>query len=431
MHYSDVYTVIKKIKDKTVRDDLKEQLEELEKDANTPNFIAYLKEHQNEGKSIFVLRKEYDMAQVEKVINGIGQIKLQVNKYIDKVNTNNNRVFDSLNAILKDTRKSAKEYKEKYDDLNDQRHFEGLAKKYATHYLPFNQSNDPFKGTDFEGYCWGHTHQYGRLVSEGHLDHLSSASNKQLYDTYNRNCTLVDILFRRVGIYFNVSIEQKMRSAIWNALKDMDAKSTFNFNYAINKEFHSTSLRMVGNGMEYYENNYGVVRFDTREAAVNFIAGHIMEELRCAENGELNLITVYKLPYSNDPSQNLFDDLPIAEVERDSELNTEFQDHPPEVTTAIDALEAYIKELQNGDVKGKIKANELDFLVKELRSSSVAEIKARVDGILDNSQHSLMINRGTGLYLFKSGFKSHSTTESLLQDISNATENNTLTLPPT
>ncbi|WP_232505443.1 hypothetical protein [Legionella clemsonensis] len=417
------------MKNKPLAADFKKKLKELETRANNPSFINYLKEKQHDPHpDIFALRKKYDLMQLQKVVEGIEHITTAIQEASkNPVNAADRKTLSEIQTVLKDIKKTASNHKSNYDIYVNYDHYYELAKKFATHYIPFNQSNDPFKGPDFAGYCWGHTHQYGKLVSKGLLDNLSEASNKQVYRDYKRNWTITDILFRRIGWYFRVSLEQQMRSAIWNALKDLDDKSTFNFNFLIGNGFHSTSLRMVGKGIEYYENNYGVVKFDTREAAVNFITGHLLHE---AENSTLNFITVYKLPYSNDPKQDMFTDLTIAQVakEQKSVESEETVGHSPELKSAIKALQSYTDTLERQNVKGKIKANELQHLVKELNALPANAVKQRVDGILATKEHSLMLNRGTGFHFFASGFKSHSTTESLLQEISRAAGTPSITL---
>ncbi|WP_133139841.1 hypothetical protein [Legionella genomosp. 1] len=159
---------------------------------------------------------------------------------------------------------------------------------------------------------------------------------------------------------------------------------------------------------------------NTREDAVNFLANHLLHEASKVNGGEVSFITVYKLPYSNDPTQDMFVNLPIAKIENKSRSENQV-DHPQELKEAIEALQNYINNLQaDGSTKGRIKANELRYLIDELNSLPADEVKSRVDNILESRDHSLMLNRGTGFYFFMSGFKSHSTTESLLQDISNA-----------
>ncbi|RAP36642.1 hypothetical protein B1207_07505 [Legionella quinlivanii] len=423
MHYSDTYSFIKQIKNKEFAAQLKQELKKLELSANNPSFINYLRENQSgKEKDIFALRKEYDLIQLNKVVIGIEAIEaniLEAKK--NKMHASDTLAINAIQRILNDIKKTANRQALHYTVWNNYQHFYKLAQKFGTHYVPFNQSNDPFKGSDFAGYCWGHTHQYGKLISEGLLDNLSQASNKKLYRTFKQNWTFSDILFRRIGWYFKVSLEKQMREAIWNALKDMDEKSTFNFNFLIkNRGFHSTSLRMVGEGMEYYENNYGVVRFNTREDAVNFLANHLLHEASKVDGGEVSFITVYKLPYSNDPTQDIFVNLPVAKIEKESRSENPVE-HPQELKEAIERLQNYINNLQaDGSTKGKIKANELRYLIHELNSLPADEVKSRVDDILASREHSLMLNRGTGFYFFMSGFKSHSTTESLLQDISNA-----------
>lgn len=433
MHYSDTYQIIKKLKDKGIASELKQALKALEKDVNKPNFVDFIKEKQQQD--IFALRKEYDLQQFVKVIEGIAAI----NKRIDALKKTHPADLESLNklsTVLADISQTAEQQKNAEEEAQDNPFYKDskfytLAKQYATHYLPFCQSNDPFKGSDFNGYCWGHTHHYGRLVSQGLLHELSEASNKTLYRDFKRNWTITDILFRRIGWYFKVSLEQQIRQTIWNALKDLDDQSTFNFNFLVDTwGFHSTSLRMVGNGIEYYENNYGVVKFATREAAVNFLAAYLLSQAEY-HAGKVTFITVYKLPYSNKPNQDLFQDLDIATLKKDSNAPQEEVKHPEQLSRAIEALESYIAVLRKqGAMKGRIKANELAYLCEEVKALPAEQVKERVEDILANKEHSLMLNRGTGLYLFKTQFKSHSTTETLLRNIveAAATTKNTLQL---
>ncbi|KTC99098.1 hypothetical protein [Legionella erythra] len=426
MHYSDTYQLIKKLKNKELANDLKQSLKDLEKSVNNPNFVSFLKKKQQEAdtRDVFALRRDYDQQQFDKVIAGIQTILEHIDE-AKKTNTADRDALNKMKAILLDIKQTASEQKQKEtgSQFYTESEFYSLAKRYATHYLPFCQSSDPFKGSDFGGYCWGHTHHYGRLVSQGLLNDLSEASNKKLYRDFKQNWTVVDILFRRIGWYFKVSLEEQIRQAIWNALKDLDDQSTFNFNFLVDKwGFHSTSLRMVGDGIEYYENNYGVVKFPTREAAVNFLASYLLAQAEGCE-GKIAFITVYKLPYTNQPDQDLFQDLPLAKLEKATPSLDDKVEHSQQLTAAIEALKSYIKPLrQQGAMKGRIKANELAFLCEELKSFPAEQVKARVEGILATKEHSLMLNRGSGFYLFKTGFKSHSTTETLLRDIVEAAE---------
>ncbi|WP_193786693.1 hypothetical protein, partial [Legionella israelensis] len=294
------------------------------------------------------------------------------------------------------------------------------AKQYATHYIPFNQGNDPFKGSDFQGYCWGHSHRYGSLASKGILDELSDASDQKLYETFKKNWTFADILFRRVGWFFSLQLEAKIRRAIWRSLQELDDKSILNFNFLINKPgFHSTALRMNGDGIEYYENNHGLVKFSTRENAVNFLAAYLLNQAQSA-GGDVSFITVYKLPYTNIVEQDVFAEVPqsIIKKEFNDEVEVEKILHTPDLKNALDALSNYALKLRSEKyIKARIKAHEIQHLVKELYQLPAEKIKERVNSILSNREHSLMINRGTGLYFFASSFKHHSTTETLLSEI--------------
>lgn len=424
MHYSDCYKYVKNIKDKAFAKKLEQDLKNLELEANSPNFVDFLKENKDSGEDIFELRKKYDLMQLAKVVHGIESIEQDIDQ---QAAINNEPSFTFIRLILKDIQTTANAQINDYDNYVNNDHYHDLAKEYATHYIPFNQSNDPFKGSDFQGYCWGHTHEYGKLASEGRLENLSQASSKKLYDTYQTNFTVMDIVFRRVGWYLSVQQEQKMRDAIWNALKDLDEKTIFNFNF-LTDGFHSTGLRMVGDSIEYYENNYGIVRFDTREDAVNFLAGHLRHQAQ-ASNAEVNFITVYKLPYENNPNQDLFSGLTDMGCIQKSPKASKVE-HSDELEKTITALREYGQKLSEGsEIKGKIKANEIKFLVEELDTLPAEEVKQRVDAILENKNHSLMLNRGTGLHFIGSKMASHSTTETLLQNISKSAESKTLDLP--
>ncbi|WED41771.1 hypothetical protein [Legionella cardiaca] len=414
MHYSDCYKLIKNIKDKYLAARLKSSLKNLEKEANHPSFVTYLKTASAE-KSILELRKAYDIEQLAKVRKEIKNILQSLPK--DDVD---HAVLEVKN-VLKNIKRTAKSQMANYDAYQENgSHYAQLAQKYATHFIPFNQSNDPFKSSDFNGYCWGHTHRYGKLASKGILDSLSVASDKKLYTTFKTNWTFADILFRRVGWYFAIRQELKIKEVIWNALKQLDEKSTFNFNFLINTwGFHSTALRMVGKGIEYYDNNYGLVKFKCREDAVNFLSAHLLHQAM-EMNGKVSFVTVYKLPYENLVEHDIFPDLPQAAIKREETFSAEAERMPrsPKLRETLDALSNYASELENSkDIKAKIKANELRNLFTELESLPDSKLGNRLKEILETKEHSLMINRGTGFYFFASGCKSHSTTEMLLQAI--------------
>lgn len=409
MHFSDCYQHIHNIKDEQKASKIKKSLEELEQKIQSMSFMAYLEENKSTDKSVTDLRQEFDIDRLNKAIEGMVIIKKEL---ADETDDAIRKISAVLDNIIKSARNSS--YRTHYHPS----HYIDLANKYATHFVPFSQNLDPFHGTDFGGYCWGHSHRYAQLASQQNLFSLSVASDKNLYDTFRRNWTFIDVIFRRVGWYFsNIQQKQTMQHAIWDAFSQLDEKTTFNFNFFIdNVGFHSTSLRMVGAGIEYYDNNYGIVRFKCRQDAAKFLTKHMLTE---AQNGwgNVRFITVYKLPYVNSPNHDELKELPQTQIEQKSNANKGYDLDEP-LQTAIDKLAEYQKMLsKQSDIKAKIKANEIDCLIQKLGSLDAAEIKKQVGKILSEKKHSLLINRGTGFYFFKSGFKSHSTTESLLQDI--------------
>ncbi|RUR00619.1 hypothetical protein [Legionella septentrionalis] len=417
MHYSDCYKLLKTLRNRELAAQLKIALENLEKEANSPTFVQFLQDNTQSMQSIFALRQEYDVLQLKKVEKGI----INLINTLEEQQQDDPTLTQILN-ILKDIQTTA--YRQSLACSFQHSHFSASAEKYATHFIPFSQGSDPFKGSDFMGYCWGHSHRYGKLASQGSLNQLSVASDETLYDTFKTNWTFADILFRRVGWYFWVAKEMQLRQAIWNALKGLDDKHTLNFNFLINSVgFHSTALRMVGNGIEYYDNNYGLVKFINRENAVNFLASHLLQEAR-KNAGEISFITVYRLPYTNQADHDIFAAVPQSALTETASAPAEAVSQPTALTQAINALERYAPQLEKSNVKGKIKANEIQYLVQELKGLSAQEIAPRIHEILENKEHSLIINRGTGFYFFQSGFKSRSTTETLLQAIYQAASGN-------
>ena len=171
---------------------------------------------------------------------------------------------------------------------------------------------------------------------------------------------------------------------------------------------------MVGDGIEYYDNNYGIVRFNCREHAVNFLAGHLLNQA-LKRKGEIEYIKVFKLPFTNVVQHDIFADLPQARM---NDLPSNPLIHDDNLAKSITDLEQYavVLKKQKG-IKAKIKANEITWLVQELLALPADKIHERIETILAYKKHSLMINRGTGLYFFKSRFESHSTSETLLKAI--------------
>jgi hypothetical protein len=411
MHYSDCYKHINHIQNKQLAAQIKKSLKKLELEIQSLNYIDYLKKNSGSEKSIVELRREFEKKRRQETIEGI-------NKIINPLENEKDNAIVEIKKILDNIKLSASHY---IHDSGSESHFYDLAKQYATHYIPFNQAFDPFHGTDWNGYCWGHSHRYAELASQRMLDTLSVASDKKLFDTFSRNWTFADILLRRVGWYFKVSQETKIRQAIWDAFSQLDDKTIFNFNYLINTAgFHSTGLRMVGKGIEYYDNNHGLVRFKSRQDAVDFLCKHLIREADNAQ-GSVTFITVYKLPYSNKVKHDVLKELPQAKINPHSLTRTP---HGKSLQESIDKLKDYRMQLKTqSGIKAKVKANEIKYLTTELSSMGAEEIKLRIDSILQQKQHSLLLNRGSGLYFFKSGFKSHSTTEDLLKDIHSKASN--------
>jgi hypothetical protein len=424
MHYSDSYQLLKKVSSKTSQDLLESELKQLEERVSKESFVMYLQNNKALNKSILELRLEYDVQQLELVQEGLVPILALIEQTKKSASDADIAHYQTLLNLLKDIKTTARQRIHQLQHQSPDSDFNQLARKYATHYLPFDQSSDPFKGSDFRGYCWGHTHRYGELASKGLLHNLSVASDQTLFERFKTNWTFSDILFHRVGWYFSLSYEAKLREAIWNAFLQLDEHTIFNFNFLVDTAgFHSTSVRMVGEGIEYYDNNYGLVKFSNRENAVNFIAAHLLHQAENA-HGNISFVTVYKLPYTNRVQHDVFSELPQTGLVQ-TDQNGENAVHSEALQTAIQDLQEYSQKLRQArGIKAKIKAHELDGLIEELRCLPTSEVGKRIEAILANPNHSIMVNRGTGFYFFGSGFKSHSTTETLLRKIQEQSQGN-------
>src|SRR3546814_3131873 len=89
--------------------------------------------------------------QLNTVIDGIDIISTKIKEAKEQENDD----IASLNAIkkiLESIKNTAQKQNANYSNSSDD--FYALAQQFGTHYVPFNQSNDPFKGSDFGGYCW-------------------------------------------------------------------------------------------------------------------------------------------------------------------------------------------------------------------------------------------------------------------------------------
>ncbi|CEK10366.1 YopT-type cysteine protease domain-containing protein [Legionella hackeliae] len=411
MHYSDCFELVKKLKDKVFAEKLQRELETVEKLANSPTFTEFVKDDKS-TKSLLVLRREYDLARLQAVKKGIRTI-------LDTYFAENEH---EIKTVLLHIKEAIKQRTKNYEELVNYTHYSDLAQKYATHYLPFNHLSDPFKGPTPVDYGWGHSQHYADLASRTELDSLTTASNKRIHTFAQSSHSLADIFFRRVGRY-SVDEEVKVRNAIWKSLKALDDKAILDMTITMGTNSHSMAIRMVNEGVEFYDHNYGLVRFQNREKAVSFITAHLTHISTTAKE-EISVIETYKLPYTNNHGHQIVSDLDKSRIPVPVVSKAEDEKPPvqPNVSEAIDALENYATSLKkSSDIKAKIKANELDFLAKELNELiSAGAIQERVGAILQNKDHSLMVNRGTGFYFFKSGFKSHSTTETLLQNIHKA-----------
>ncbi|VEG91609.1 hypothetical protein [Legionella spiritensis] len=416
MHYSDCYSLLKKARNKKNAiklDAFKQRMEQLESEVNQQGFFQYVKRNKNSGRALVELRQIYDNECITLVIHGIENL-LQDPLFKDM---GSHRCLTDVQKILQDIKKTAEE---QHNHIRDEDAcFYSLIRQYASHFLPFDQSYDPFKGSDFIGYCWGHTHRYGKLVSQESLEQLSVASDRGLYHRFRANWTYGDTLLRRKDWYFVMTREEKIRKTLWAMLSRLDDQSVFNFNFLVSDaNFHSTGLRMAGNGIEYYETNYGLIRFDSRENAVNFLTYHLLNKVQHSQ-GEICWV---KLPYPNKPYHDPLVHLPAAKIERQPDETMNHNNKA--LDDAIGCIQAYGQQLKKNtrSVKAHIKANEIEKLVEKFASSAVEHIAGHTRNILANKKHSLMLNRGTGLYFFKRRCKSRSTTQDLLEDIYRASQ---------
>ncbi|VEG90950.1 hypothetical protein [Legionella spiritensis] len=433
-HYSDTYDLLKKLKDRTLTTEIKEYLESIERKVNRESFVEFIKNRRDtaESRDIMQMRYEYDKQQLTMVQDEIVSLqqKLMQVKTGGDLHDDDVTVLDDIGGILFNVKAIAGR---NMDDLDarppdsDYSNYTLLANKYATDYIPFNQSRDPFQSEGFEGYCWGHSHRYAEMASKGMLNKLTIASDAKLYQKFRENFTPMDIVFRRVSLQLHAMMAKEMRKEIWKTMKQLDETKIFNFNFGSPAGAHSTSLRMVDGGIEYYDNNYGAVRFNNREDATNFLAEHLinMAELdnpyfQKDRDPVINLMSVYVIPQKNNPHHSIFDDLPEAKIERSAQRK-EIVCDDPQVTKTIVALFTHAAQLRKSENKSdQLKAFELGALAKELASMSSEDIQKRVSGILANKHHTLIANRGPAVHLLRTMGAYRSTTEELLSAVNQA-----------
>jgi hypothetical protein len=432
-HYSDCYQLIKTIKDRDIRARLKAALKDLESDIHQESFVDYIKTNRGliPAKNIIEMRNDYDHKQLQTVVSGIDKVitDFSLDKQLSETDYTENdfEKLTQIKTILDNVKASAHtnidHFEYFYQDYYAE--FQRLANQYASDYIPFNQSVDPFQSKKYDGYCWGHTYRFAEMASRGILDRLSIASDKKLYKRFQKNWTMNDILFKRVGLYMRAMHEDKVRKVIWQTLSELDEHTIFNFNFSTpGIGAHSTCLRMSGEQIEYYDNNYGVVRFESREKAANFLSSHLVNMADKADY-VADLISVYKLPVKNDPQHSIFDELPEATIQT---ADVDPVVSAPFVVKSIADLLVYARTLDGHDEnKSKAKAHEIRVFSKELFSLNEKQVLERVQQVLRNPNHTLMLKRGIGFQFFKDEDGNRTTTQALLRQIvisaRDATEN--------
>ncbi len=228
------------------------------------------------------------------------------------------------------------------------------AKMFASEIVPICQGLDPFIGAGFSGYCWGHTHHWGKSIEHNNgIPDLRMISTEYSIKTWSRNWTFEDILMNRIGWYRPDN--NNYAKLLWNVLDQLTENDLFNFNFYIpGLGFHSTGIRMYGKkGIEFIDSNNAIFRFESKHDFVGFMMLHLYKHAaQAVPHSRATFITVYRLPYQNKQPSNI----PATTIT------------PQERFAAIQYYEQH-KQIWRNDEEKKYLRNIFNFKLQELNRS--------------------------------------------------------------
>lgn len=253
-------------------------------------------------KDRLIARKEFEKKRLTMALAGLTDLDKQIDGLIDaklkkKVSQQLAAPMQHLDFLLNNCDGQISFIKHYNKDLNN---IYLAAEIFAIDFVPFNQSHDPFFGKS-NGNCWGHTYHWGEMIEKKKLD-TRMISNAQILEDQARNCTVKDVVAKRVQFY-KIS-DAEYENAIWDMLNRLKPTDLFSLDY---KEpdgswsFHATGIRQYGeSGIEFMDSNQGIFRFATKHDFVNFYLLYL-HNLNNSRKENIKYLTVFHLPYQNDP----------------------------------------------------------------------------------------------------------------------------------
>ncbi|NDH08672.1 MAG: hypothetical protein EBY16_03500 [Gammaproteobacteria bacterium] len=426
MHFSDCYKLASKIQKKDDREELIKRLKSVETVLRSDNFMDFLKEVAGKEESshqwicnYFLYNPKRQYSKTSRLIDWsfnydymvfnkavrLFQVEVTALEELIRSRTSPEAIslYSSITCLLKDL---CWGIDQKIKDLHDsiklrEQHFQ-LIKKYASHALPLCGFNDPFKYQS-SGCGLGWSDKYGSLVSTESLHHLSTVldSDLQIFEKRQKTRYLVNLSTTEL--------------TIWDAFSQLNTTNIISLQYLSNSTSLSTiAMRMVGSDIELYDSIFGLMKFNTRQDAADFLSG-------CCEllPTKSRFHSFVQLPYKNNVNYDVFSVLPdMVCIEKQQPLTDLYTSASDNLNKAFKALSDYADILeQKPDDRAKIKSHEIKSLVAQLRSKQPDDLNQYLTQLLQTRNHPLMLNRGTGFYFLTSGLRSHSHTETLLIDL--------------
>lgn len=181
-------------------------------------------------------------------------------------------------------------------------------------FVPCRQDSDPLilDQATFSGYCLGHVFAWGKDIQDQSYPTLSLCSNKELL--YAQKTQPLDNLKahysqRKPNKLSGITREEKQMSfsnTALNIFNTLDDNSTYTLgltgsNMTSGKIFkHATGIRKYGtNGVEYFDPNIGLIRFDNRKDFVAYMSDALMESPLNLNGCSIDSISIFAMPYKN------------------------------------------------------------------------------------------------------------------------------------
>lgn len=446
--------------DKTVLQHVVDDVEQLIQEIKQKSFFERVQQ-QPVNRDIATIRMEFDAERKSRMAAGLIQI---ISKY--KLDKQRNPQLVKVHAWLNESAEAIS--MPVYHNQNNcvMANIYILADIYASHFIPFNQSNDPLLGGEIVGFCWGHAKRHGKLAANNQLNQLSIANDVTLYRQQKAGTNIIDWTFRYKALY-KIKHTKDIENSLWRLLDRIDFQHTYALCYRFNgrDDGHATSIRRHFDGIEFYDSNIGLLRFASQQQFVDFMILYF-DTVTTRSQTSIKQIELLTLPHrnryarqkdvidqhlvginlhtadekaamihklSNAPAyttdaavSNIYFNLPNAEGLFARKL-TQLQagsDQTSITKAQLHSLRQHRHQLNKRSyndhysAKAQVKRAMLDQLIKDLELVSIDQALKQVQSILDNKHHGLMRTRGISFYPLYSKHKGSQTrTEDKLKDL--------------